>query len=399
MIRRIVGQLCLLLLSTAATADKGDLIVRGSVTTTMTQFPDTPGFAAQRQGAYAGFITGNFWADYRDSGDRDQFRLDVSERASLDGDGRAPILHELRYRHMGDQVSFLVGYSTVFWGVIESRHLVDIVNQQESIIDPINPQKLGQLMVNVESRSDYGLFNFYLLPNFVERRFPTEQQRFSGGASVGPAVFNDNRSRPAFALRYSNWFGKADFGISYFSGLGREPRLVATDNDNGNSQTSLTPYYDRIHQLGIDAQATVGQTLWKLEYIARRGFQQNFQAASVGLEHTWAGIYQRADLGFLTEFHYDGRSDEAPGTLYRRAVFIGLRLALNDQLHNSSLLAGVTRNSETGSYFANVQAETNVGKDWKVRAYYRRFAHVSPTETLYAFARDGHFQLQITKYF
>ena len=76
------------------------------------------------------------------------------------------------WSYKGTEIELLVGINKVFWGVTESVHLVDIVNQTDLVEDLDQEDKLGQPMVNLALQHDWGLLNIYLLPYFRERTFP-----------------------------------------------------------------------------------------------------------------------------------------------------------------------------------------------------------------------------------
>ncbi|MBT5040286.1 MAG: hypothetical protein HOM52_17415, partial [Rhodospirillaceae bacterium] len=50
------------------------------------------------------------------------------------------------------------GIDKVFWGVAESRHLVDVINQTDLVEAPDQEEKLGQPMVHATWLNDYGAF-------------------------------------------------------------------------------------------------------------------------------------------------------------------------------------------------------------------------------------------------
>jgi hypothetical protein len=75
------------------------------------------------------------WAyEWNGGNDRIDFvpfaRLDAqdSERTHAD-------IRELKYLHIGDGWDVTVGFDKIFWGVTESRHLVDIINQTDAVED------------------------------------------------------------------------------------------------------------------------------------------------------------------------------------------------------------------------------------------------------------------------
>ncbi|HSH75898.1 MAG TPA: hypothetical protein VLA09_09470, partial [Longimicrobiales bacterium] len=139
---------------------------------------------------------------------------------------------EALLRIAGDDVAADLGIHTVFWGVTESRHLVDVVNQKDYLEDFDGEDKLGQLMalltVDVGRR---GFVELLAMTWFRPLRFP------SGGGRPGALVpvlddrpvYEDDRERwsPDLAARWSHSIAAFDWALSYFHGTSREPQLIA----------------------------------------------------------------------------------------------------------------------------------------------------------------------------
>ena len=200
------------------------------------------------------------------------------------------------------------GIGKVFWGVTESNHLVDVINQTDLSTSPDGETKLGQTMLRWSTSQGWGIVDVFLLPTFRERRFSDIESPLSAGLAVSEEALYESSSEDKhldFALRYSQFFGDWDVGVYYFEGTNREPILLATDNLSGQ----FTPFYDQISQAGLSVQATIDAWLWKLELIHRNDSLASFEAAVGGLEYTRFGIFESAaDLGFLFEYNYDNRS-------------------------------------------------------------------------------------------
>ncbi|MBL4906292.1 MAG: hypothetical protein JKX94_02485, partial [Sneathiella sp.] len=84
---------------------------------------------------------------------------------------------ELNYFHIAENWDISVGFDKVFWGVTESRHLVDIINQTDAVEDVDGEDKLGQPMINLGFQRDWGNINLFLMPFFRERTFPGKEGR------------------------------------------------------------------------------------------------------------------------------------------------------------------------------------------------------------------------------
>ena len=127
-----------------------------------------------------------------------EFRYDRAEQRltfipfyrkdSIDDERTHFDLRELNWRKVDDDWDLLVGIGRVFWGVAESRHLVDIVNQTDLVEDIDQEDKLGQPMVNLAVLKDWGAVSLFLLPGFRERTFPGEQGRLRTPLAPGMLV-------------------------------------------------------------------------------------------------------------------------------------------------------------------------------------------------------------------
>ncbi len=314
-------------------------------------------------------------------------------------------LREGYYRYAGDRIDVQIGAAKVFWGVTESRHLVDIVNQTDAIEDIDEEDKFGQPMVKLSFLRDWGQVDLFALPVFRERTFPGRdgRLRFDPVIAVDDAQFgndgDDQADHTDFALRYSHYFGNVDLGLSFFNGTSREPNF-AFGVDGGTGQPVITPVYQDIRQFGIDAQYTADAWLWKFEGIVREGQGDTVAATVAGFEYTLYGVGGgNADLGLLMEHQYDGRDfPAAPVTVQDNDLFYGARLALNDA-QDTSLLAGAITDLEDGSTSASIEAERRFGQVWTGELEARLFLAVDQRNLLDAFARDSFVTLRLTRYF
>ena len=307
-------------------------------------------------------------------------------------------LREAYWAYEGADFEILVGANKVFWGVTESVHLIDIINQTDLVEDIDQEDKLGQPMINLALQRDWGLLDLYVLPYFRERTFPGLDGRFRTSLPIDSdnAVYESSaaQTHTDFALRYSHYFGDVDVGVYYFRGTNREPRLLVA----GDGQ-SLIPHYDQIDQLGLDLQYTRDAWLWKLEAIIRDGFDDPFAAAVAGFEYTFYQIAESAaDIGFLMEYQYDDRSENEPLTLADNDLFVGGRLALNDA-QNTALLVGVVIDIDTAETFFNIEAERRFGDNVVLELRVRAITGADLGEPAYAFRRDDYIQLQVARFF
>ncbi len=323
-------------------------------------------------------------------------RFDADDDRRNHGDVREAV-----WLHVGGPWVWRAGLGKVFWGVAESRHLVDIVNQTDLVEDIDEEDKLGQPMLSAERWTDrVGTFTAYLLPGFRERTFPAPDSRMRGrfpiDADAATYASNDKDRHIDAALRWSHVIGAWDLGVSGFHGTSREPRLLPVEDAAGS--VVLVPRYDLIDQLGVDMQYTRGAWLWKLESILRAGHGERFGALVTGFEYTRFGVGgSSADLGLLLEYLYDGRSVSAPPTAYDDDLFVGIRVSLND-IDDTTLLAGAVLDSSGTVAF--VEAQRRFGSRWKLEIEGRFFAGIEESDPLLGGLRkDGFINLRLARYF
>ena len=316
-----------------------------------------------------------------------------SERTHFD-------LRELNWLHVGTDWDLHLGIDKVFWGVTESRHLVDIINQSDLVEDLDEENKLGQPMINLGLQRNWGHFNAFVMTGFRERTFPGWDGRLRGGAVVDTdeAVYESSAEEwhMDVALRYAMVLGDWDIGLAYFHGTGREPRLIAKEDASG--EIVLVPHYDVIDQGSLDAQATLGAWLWKLESILRSGQGDTFAAYVGGFEYTFYGIFQgNADFGVLGEYLYDDRDKDAPPTSFDDDIFLGMRYTLND-VNDTDFLAGVFIDRESGGGFINVEADTRLSDHWTLEVEARAFADIPEDDPGFGIRDDHHLQIRLARY-
>lgn len=302
------------------------------------------------------------------------------------------------YRESGDW-EWRAGISKVFWGVTESRHLVDIINQTDAVEGIDGEDKLGQPMIRATVIKDWGALDMFVLPYFRERTFAGVEGRLRAPLVVDtdhPVYESDREQRHVdTALRWSQTFGDWDVGLSYFKGTSRDPRLVQALAATG---AVLVPHYDQISQVGLDVQAIFDGWIWKLEAISRRSNAEDYIAAVGGFEYTLVGVFESAsDLGLLTEYHTDSRGDDAD-TLFQNDLFAGARWALNDA-ESTELLMGALVDLGDGSTSIRAEGSRRLGEGWTVNLEAQSSASVASDNLLSALSADDFIRLEFQRYF
>ena len=355
-------------------------------------FFNDPQFAEQGRNAAAivyrpvwSAVSGNSVYDFRgiarfDENDEERNLLDVTE---------------LSWLHTLNDWEFKVGLSKVFWGVAETQHLVDIINQTDLADDIDGESKLGQPMIRVSKTSNIGVFDAYVLPYFRERTFAGSEGRLRTQPVVNTDLAryesSDEQSHLDYALRWSHTVGAFDVGLSYFDGTGRDPVLTISEDNR-----FLVPNYVQIQQVGLDIQATFDAWLWKFEAIDRSASDiyasENFQAAVGGFEYTFFNIADSgADIGIVAEHSYDSRGNQSVGD---DLTFLGLRVALNDE-QSTDLLLGCSANGE----LCSVEGSRRLGESFKLSLRANTFSGIEDDSLLASQRQDDYIQFSLAYFF
>ncbi len=387
--------------SGSALADFEDISVSGSAGVENRYYMQDAAYPGQPRSQASVFLEPELYTEWNDRVDSILFkpfvRLDQqdSNRTHVD-------LRELMWLHAADNWETRVGVSKVFWGQTESVHLVDIINQTDSVENIDGEDKLGQPMINLNVFGDYGTISGFILPYFRERTFPGDDGRLRPPLPIeeDDALYEsgDEENHIDFALRWQRSLGDWEIGLSYFDGTTREPELVADTTATGDI-SAIRPYYAQIQQYGVDLLKVQGSWLLKFEGIYRTGQSEDFFAAVGGFERTFVGVFDTSyDLGFLMEYQYDERENNF-FAVAQNDLMAGLRWVWND-IDGTEILTGYIQdldNTDTYSAFMEASSRMTDNWRWKVDAYF--FSSDQTDDTFYYFRRDDHVQFALEYYF
>jgi hypothetical protein len=287
-----------------------------------------------------------------------------------------------------------VGLKKVFWGVTESAHLVDIINQTDAIENIDTEDKLGQPMVNLTFLKDWGTVDLFIMPRFRERTFSSLEGRLRAPFDVDESgaryESGAGRNHVDAAVRWSHYFGDWDIGLAHFSGTSREPTFQFT------GPGTVIPFYDQIEQTSIDLQVTRGDWLWKLESYNRSGQGESFQTLAAGFEYTLVGLLDSAiDFGLIAEYLRDNRDGL---TVSNKDLATGFRLAFND-VQSTQLLAFSGIDLDNRERFVSVEGSRRLGQSWRLSLEARFFSNTEPGSALSALRDDDYLEIALAKYF
>ncbi|MBX2841727.1 MAG: hypothetical protein KTR26_08140 [Flammeovirgaceae bacterium] len=305
-------------------------------------------------------------------------------------------IRELYYQKVKGDWELSIGAKKIFWGVTESNHLVDIINQTDQVESFDGEQKLGQPMVHFSIFKNFGTFDLFYMPYARKRQFPAENGRLRFPVVIErddlPVDSDLKQWYPSFAARWSHYFGPMDIGVSNFYGVGREPLFLDIASENPQI------FYPIINQTGVELQAITGVFLWKVEGIYRYAEQQDFVALTAGFEYTFGNIASTGlDIGIISEYLYDSRDELALSSL-DNDIFVGSRFALNDA-QSTALLIGAIFDLEHSTRLYSIEGSRRLGNSWKVELEGRFFQNISEREFLYFFREDSFLQFRLAKFF
>lgn len=335
------------------------------------------------------------------------FRYDSADPRRTHADLREAAL--LLFGEVGDgEWELRAGLDQVFWGVAESQHLVDIINQVDFVEHPDGEVKLGQPMAHLTWSGDWGAVEVFGLPFHRPRTFPGPSGRLRL-----PLVVDENRVEYEseagarhldLAARYSHGVGPADIGLSLFRGTSREPFFLLGAEPGGGP--ILVQRYEQIRQAGLDVQLTTGSWLIKLEAIHRAGARnrldrdEDYAASVLGAEYTlYSVLGSTADAGLLGEWSYDGRGPRAtpgrsPNTL-ENDLFLGGRFALND-VQSTEILGGLLMDLERSTRTLAIELNRRISGRWSLRLEAIDLIAIDAADLHYPTRRDSFVDLGLS---
>lgn len=343
---------------------------------------------------------------YRSWGDNSVTITPFARLSQHDNERNHLDFREANWLHIGDDWEVRAGISKVFWGTAESQHLVDIINQTDTLEGVDGEDKLGQPMLSLTLIRDWGDLQLFWLPYFRERDFAGDEGRLRPQPRIDSDYSTyeseDEQSHQDFAARWVHTIGDLDLAVSYFQGTSREPALI-TDTDD-NSQPILRPHYEQIRQAGLELTWVVDSWLWKAEAIHRSGMsnklgnKEDYSAAVAGFEYTFVGAGGGdTDIGLLMEYHLDERGARAT-TPYQNDLFVGLRFAFND-MQSSEILTGVIFDNDNSATIGLIEASRRLGDNMKLELEARLFNDFDSNDPLAGFEQDDYILLTWSYYF
>ena len=315
---------------------------------------------------------------------------------SRDPERRHYDIRELNLIHAVDDWEFQGGISKVFWGVTESNHLVDVINQTDYLENLDGEDKLGQKMIQISRSFEQSTLSMFILPGFREREYRSSDDPLALPFAVSEHAkyeSDDGNSHIDFAVRYSGYYASIDYGVSFFRGTAREPDFIP-----GTTPGELTAYYPQMDQFSVDIQLTDDAWLWKLEAIRRKYSHRSYNAVVAGLEYSIYGMADGLfDLGLIAEYNYDDRGDPSTVT-FQNDLFLGMRFGFNDA-ESSEILAGAFYDFDDDSAAIRVEANRRIAHNAKLSIEAQVFTNVDPKNLSYGLRHSDYILLSLEYFF
>ena len=263
-----------------------------------------------------------------------QLEYEIIIRKSLNDNGKDIVEPRQLFlsKTFGD-IDVYLGYRHAFWGVAESKNLVDLINQQDLAAGISSDNKLGAPSISIETYLGSGELQYWYIPRFRERTFNDVNAHPGFGMFVSPAQYAHLKGSKASdqALRYANSIGDIDYALSIFDGTAREPLFIVQELE----QPTIVPYYERTRSVGLELQYTGESILYKVEGLTGIQSEKDFDAVVLGAEKTVYTIFETQwDMGVLFEYQYDDRAQ----ALIDRMIVSGVRLTANDEFDTNFLI-------------------------------------------------------------
>lgn len=404
-------------------------------------------------GATTGSIAGNLELFRPFAGGDMQFVAELFHREDLDDRRRSH--GDVRQAYMqgfGRDLEFTLGYRRVFWGVTESRSLVDTINQTDLVEDIRSEDKLGQPLMHLRWFGAPGTLDTYLLAGTRKRTFPAEDgfPRIPFPIATSESRFPGGRQhRLDLAARWAFRPPGMDIAVSWFQGTGRSPDFLpclAQGSDFPGTQQGpncnlddampdsplppalisllqllrlapsdaeledeimqevldnlvLVPDYRREKRLGVELQRLMGGLALRSELLLRRRAGDWTFATVSGLEYTLPGFFETGwDVGLLFEYLYDGRDDDPIGQRFSNDLFFGTRISLND-IAGTLILAGAIVEPDFGNRLYSIEASRRLGAHWRIALDVRLFDDLPDDPIVELIDGQDQIRLRLTRFF
>lgn len=261
-----------------------------------------------------------------------------------------------------DGFDITLGKAKQYWGIMETRNLVDVINTTDYLQGYNSSEKLAQNMLKIGIPSTSSQIDLYLLEGGEPRQFYEEPTRFEPLQVVDDPRYSEHTSNSDIDLAARYWYYDDNLEVAFtlFKGTTRTPLIIEEGGKN-------FPYYYEIFQQGLELLFVDDRTLYKLEAVSIKGDgnDDDFVGASVGVEYAISRFYKKSDLTLVGEYHVDDKDPQSAMVSFDDYVMLGGLMSFND-VYLSTFSAGVTfLRDDLDHYFYTLEGD--IGLHEKVR--------------------------------
>ena len=290
---------------------------------------------------------------------------------------------DLYYKHNFENSDLLIGRNTRFWGAMEFYNHTDSFNTKDILDDPFDyDSKIGAW--NIAYTQYFDNSELSLIAKVHE-----EKQKVQDSKSVNsflPPNYNDklerqkSQDRPTLYLKYSASAEEMqlDYSVIYQNGYDEQRYLAPVGRE-------LRQHAYMVNKIMGYATLVNGETIYKTELAYTKSDDSkvsDYSQISLGVEHTFYGVWDKSDLGLLAEYYnYDAKDNSKLGAkdfgnLFADDIMLGFRLTVNDSA-DSDVLAGVAIDRDNHEKLIFAEYNTRLLEQYKLKLSYQ---HLSPKE-------------------
>ncbi len=198
-----------------------------------------------------------------------------------------------------DKFSYRVGRQITVWGRADAINPTDNVSSRDySLMVPDeNDQRRGNFSAKAAyAFGDFNLIGFWL-PEFRENVFPLP-------ALPAPIVLTKRKPKTEWsqwAFKIERTGGAADWSLSYFDGLDRNPDLTVEGISNSAVKLALT--HHRIRVIGADAAAPAGRFGLRAE--AAYAFTEDNEGTDPQIKNPFLFVVLGGDRSFFQYLNFN----------------------------------------------------------------------------------------------
>ncbi len=295
-------------------------------------------------------------------------------------------LDELYATYESDDTMLLAGRNIRFWGALEVRNIVDVLNPVDLRSDSFNSDKMGAWNLAYTYYSDASEFS--IMVKLYEENQPMAAYPYAYYVFPPFVTYNDSlthessRHRPSIYLSYVtsfDWEYPLDSAVIFENGYDSQ-RYFLADGPLDGRPVQFTQHAYLVNKMMSYNTMVVGATLLKLEAVYTDVIDDrriaDYYHLGVGAEYTMTFDTLDGDVGLLGEYYRYGTFDDAKYSdldlyeTFQNDLFLGMRYTFND-VDNSSLIGGIIVDLDYDERVYYVEYESRFGDAVRLNFDYR----------------------------